>query len=99
MMAGGVAGSFAWAVVYPIDMIKSRIQSLPLHTRSSERSLWHVANKVVQAGGWSALYRGLGITLVRAFSVNGIIFPIYEVTLMMLTDADVLGRHVTPEMI
>jgi solute carrier family 25 carnitine/acylcarnitine transporter 20/29 len=98
-MAGGVAGSFAWAVVYPVDLIKSRIQSLPLHTPSSERSLWYVTKKVVQTGSWSALYRGLGITLVRAFSVNGIIFPIYEVTLAMLTNADVLGRHVTPEMV
>lgn len=99
ILAGGVAGSFAWAVVYPVDLIKSWIQSLSLHTPSSERSLWYVTKKVVQTGSWSALYRGLGITLVRAFSVNGIIFPIYEVTLTMLTNADVLGGHVTPEMV
>mmetsp|Transcript_33041 Transcript_33041/g.69542 ORF Transcript_33041/g.69542 Transcript_33041/m.69542 type:complete len:347 (+) Transcript_33041:105-1145(+) len=83
--AGGLAGSLSWAIVYPMDLIKSRIQALPLDCRKSERSIIHVAREVVQRGhGWRALYRGFGITIMRAFPVNGIIFPTYEFTLSAL---------------
>lgn len=85
IIAGGVAGSLSWAVVYPIDLVKSRIQALPLSTTTkSERSIWNVAKAVVQQQGWRSLYRGMGITVFRAFPVNGIIFPTYELTSSML---------------
>jgi hypothetical protein len=79
-LAGGIAGSLAWAVVYPMDVIKSRIQTMPLEKPSSIR---HVAH-TLYASGWRSLYRGVGITVLRAFPVNGIIFPVYEFSLEQL---------------
>lgn len=84
IMAGGVAGSLSWAVVYPVDLVKSRIQALPLTATSAERAFLNIAERVVKQQGWASLYRGLGITVLRAFPVNGIIFPTYEVTSAML---------------
>jgi len=85
--SGGIAGSLAWAVVYPVDLVKSRIQALPLDVSSrAERSMFTVGQKVVRDHGWRALYRGLGITIMRAFPVNGIIFPVYEITLNALRE-------------
>ena len=88
IFAGGIAGFYSWGVVYPIDYIKSRIQAIPLSTttisRTESLSIWNVAKKTIQQQGWKALYRGLGITVLRAFPVNGIIFPTYELTLSML---------------
>jgi len=75
IVAGGTAGSLSWAAVYPIDLIKSRIQVLPLTAQTSERSMWNVARVVWQQGGWRSLYRGIGITVLRAFPVNAVIFP------------------------
>lgn len=81
IVAGGTAGSLSWAVIYPIDLLKSKIQVLPLTVPSSERSLWNVARGVWRQGGWRSLYHGIGITVLRAFPVNAIIFPTYELTL------------------
>lgn len=87
ILAGGTAGSLSWAVVYPIDLIKSRIQVLPLDTPKLERSMWNIARGIYRQGGWRSLYRGLGITVLRAFPVNAIIFPTYELTLAFLKNS------------
>lgn len=86
ILAGGIAGSFSWAVIYPMDLIKSRIQALSLTTTSKTKlCIWNVAKNTIQQHGWKSLYQGLGITVLRAFPVNGIIFPTYELTLSMLS--------------
>ena len=45
-----------------------------------------VRSDVVRQHRWRALYRGFGIMMMRAFLVNGIILPTYEMT------SEVLGR-------
>ncbi|KAL7539974.1 hypothetical protein ACHAXR_010824 [Thalassiosira sp. AJA248-18] len=82
--AGGFAGSLSWAAVYPMDLIKSRIQALPLECSKRKCSIAYVTREVVSLHGWRALYRGFGITVFRAFPVNAIIFPMYELTLKAL---------------
>jgi solute carrier family 25 carnitine/acylcarnitine transporter 20/29 len=84
--AGGLSGTLSWAIVYPLDLIKTRIQSLPHDCRACERGMVRVGSDVVRRHGWRALYRGFGITMMRAFPVNGIIFPTYEMT------SEALGR-------
>ncbi|KAL7553723.1 hypothetical protein ACHAWF_017193 [Thalassiosira exigua] len=39
ILAGGISGSLSWAIVYPVDLVKSRVQILPLTTSRSERSM------------------------------------------------------------
>jgi len=83
--AGGCAGSLTWGMVYPIDVIKTRIQTAPLTTPSSELSIIHVGRQIIAQHGWRYLFRGLSITLVRAFPVNGTIFPVYEFTIHQMS--------------
>jgi hypothetical protein len=59
-------------------------QTAPLHTPRSQLTMWHVGRKLIQQYGITYLFRGLGITLIRAFPVNGTIFPIYELTLQQV---------------
>lgn len=101
ILAGGTAGSLSWATVYPTDLIKSRIQNLPLDATRAERSMLNVARRVVQENGIRSLYRGLGITVLRAFPVNGIIFCVYELSLTKLLGSHTFAScdHMTPEMI
>lgn len=82
--AGGIAGSLSWAIVYPIDVVKSRIQALPYATRRHEQSILNVSRQVVLQHGVGGLFRGFGIAVFRACPVNAIIFPTYEVTLKIL---------------
>lgn len=84
-LAGGLSGSLTWGVIYPIDVIKSVIQTGPMDTPLAERRIWNIGSRLVAKHGWRYMFRGLGITLIRAFPVNGIIFPVYEFTLMHLS--------------
>jgi len=79
--AGGLSGCFTWAIVYPVDVIKTRIQTSPL---DSPVSFLNTGRQIVAKHGYSVLFRGLGITLIRAFPVNATIFPVYEFTLTQL---------------
>lgn len=83
-LAGGFSGALSWTVIYPLDVIKTRIQTLPIDTPIEKRRLLYVGRHIVSQHGWKYLFRGLGVTLLRAFPVNGIIFPVYEFSLIQL---------------
>jgi hypothetical protein len=81
-LAGGTTGAVTWAMVYPVDVIKTKIQTTPLDAPLDTRRVLTVARDIVRQHGWRQLFRGLNVTVFRAFPVNGIIFPVYEWTLM-----------------
>lgn len=83
-LAGGLTGALTWAIVYPFDVIKTQIQTSPLNTPRNERTIAVVTSKIVKEQGWKHLFRGLSVTCLRAFPVNGIIFPVYEYTLLLV---------------
>ena len=62
-----------------------QIQTAPLDTPVEKRRMITIAGKIIQQHGWRHLFRGLSITIMRAFPVNGIIFPVYEYVLMCVT--------------
>ena len=72
-IAGGLSGCFTWAMVYPIDVIKTRIQTGPIDVgRAHEtRQILSVGSRIYKDVGIRGMFRGLGITLFRAFPVNG----------------------------
>ena len=65
LLSGGIAGIFSWLFTYPIDVIKTRIQSGEAFTYRHAYSQGY-------------LFRGLGVCLFRSFLVNSIGFYIYE---------------------
>jgi solute carrier family 25 carnitine/acylcarnitine transporter 20/29 len=83
-LAGGLTGALTWAMIYPFDVIKTHIQTMPLDTPLQERRIVTVTRRLVERSGWQHLFRGLTVTCLRAFPVNGIIFPVYEYALMHL---------------
>ena len=62
---GGLAGVGSWLITYPIDTLKTRLQS------NSNCTLW-------SAYGQGHLFRGMTICLVRAFIVNACSFVVYD---------------------
>lgn len=64
-LAGGVAGLNSWFFTYPLDTLKSRRQLYP------NKSI----TELIAIG---TLYKGLGITLIRGFIVNGASFYFYS---------------------
>jgi len=87
LFCGGIAGIVTWGSVFPLDMIKTRLQAQMMHDHSlagpSEgRSLlrptrqtlntFQIAREVYRAEGIQTFYRGLGVCSIRAFVVNAV---------------------------
>ncbi|KAG2221352.1 hypothetical protein INT45_012398 [Circinella minor] len=71
LFAGGMAGVAMWSIAIPPDVIKSRIQSAPAGTYSG---MVDCLQKTIKADGASALFRGLGPAMLRAFPANAATF-------------------------
>jgi len=73
---GGCGGIGMWLTAMPIDNVKSRYQTAPPGT-----TLGNVLGQVkteMKTGGLKVIYRGLGVTLMRAFPANAACFTGYE---------------------
>lgn len=90
LLCGGLAGIVTWASVFPLDVIKTRVQTQvledtaegsPLLTgRQSDRRLGalDVAREAYREGGMKVFFRGLTVCSVRAFIVNAVQWAVYE---------------------
>lgn len=76
LLAGGTAGAISWLVIYPLDVIKSRLQASMQYA-----SVKHCVRDMVQQEGLGALMRGCGPTLMRAFPTNAATFAVVTWTL------------------
>lgn len=84
LMSGGIAGVITWASIYPLDVIKTRLQaqdsgaahghesSALLESSARRKGAMQIAREVFRTEGVRALYQGLGICSVRAFIVNAV---------------------------
>ncbi|KAJ2349392.1 mitochondrial ornithine carrier protein, partial [Coemansia sp. RSA 2618] len=83
ILAGGCAGIGYNITSYPIDVVKSFIQTDDVRAASPQAGkqrtgIVSTIKTVYSRGGIPAFYRGLGITLVRAFPANAAMFMTYE---------------------
>lgn len=80
LVSGAVAGFVFNLSIYPIDTIKSNIQTYDM-TSGSKKKLNFVSafnHLTGRPGGLLNLYNGLGITLLRSIPANAVIFYTYE---------------------
>ncbi|XP_026491474.1 mitochondrial ornithine transporter 1 isoform X1 [Vanessa tameamea] len=73
MIAGAVGGLLLWTIIFPSDVIKSRIQI----SNKSQKFLT-VGLDIIQKEGVLALYNGLKPTLVRTIPATAVLFVVYE---------------------
>lgn len=92
LLCGGIAGVVTWGSVFPLDMVKTRLQAQTIHhspigTAAEGQSLlqpqrrtmstMQIAQEIYRAEGVAAFYRGLGICSIRAFIVNAVQVGLY----------------------
>ncbi|KAI8084406.1 mitochondrial carrier domain-containing protein [Gilbertella persicaria] len=90
--SGMHGNSFSWASIYPIDVVKSRLQmqhqTQGEHTRLLvDRPYTSIKDCVVRSyrtEGVRVFFRGLWPTLLRGFPVNAVTFYVYEITMDLL---------------
>jgi solute carrier family 25 carnitine/acylcarnitine transporter 20/29 len=69
--------------VYPLDVIKSRIQAAP--KRDGHHNWIHYGQAIYREGGLAAMFRGIKPTLARAFVMDAVTFVGYTNVLRWLT--------------
>ena len=79
LVAGGLAGSTAWTVVYPFDVLKSRMQSVAGGGGGGGGGggiggALRMLRAILREGGLPLLYRGWSAAVLRAFPANGALF-------------------------
>ena len=65
MVAGGAAGVAMWIPVFPIDTVKSRLQSA-----EGKPTVSGVVKGLYRSGGFKAFFPGIGPALARAVPAN-----------------------------
>lgn len=76
MTAGGFAGVAMWVLVFPVDTVKSRLQS------SNEKvGIGRVFKDVYRSGGIKAFFPGLAPAMARSFPANAATFLGYELAM------------------
>lgn len=75
-LAGSMAGSTAQTIIYPLEVLKTR---MCLRKTGQFRSIWHCANTIHQQHGLIAFYRGYFVNLLGIFPYAGIELGLYEV--------------------
>ncbi|CAK9819719.1 Mitochondrial ornithine transporter 1 [Anthophora plagiata] len=81
MVAGAVGGTVLWLVIFPADVVKSRIQVKNLRTPALA-----VMKNIVKNEGISSLYNGLKPTLIRTVPATATLFVTYEYTKKLMLD-------------
>ncbi|GAA5931251.1 hypothetical protein JCM3775_004975 [Rhodotorula graminis] len=75
---GSIAGVSSWAAIYPVDLVKAKVQRNALADVPPERP-WSIFRRL-SAGGVPKLYRGLGVSATRSIFTHGIMWTILEKT-------------------
>lgn len=93
LLCGGLAGIVTWASVFPLDVIKTRVQtqtfdSVPESARllgqgdrpalPKRQGAIEVARQAYREEGARVFFRGLTVCSVRAFIVNAVQWAVYE---------------------
>jgi len=76
MLCAAVAGVTCWSVIFPLDVVRNRMYSLAGKPHMPTASSLFV--DIVKNEGWRSLYRGYGVTLLRAGPVAAAVLPVYD---------------------
>jgi solute carrier family 25 (mitochondrial carnitine/acylcarnitine transporter), member 20/29 len=82
--AGGCGGVAFWVVMYPVDVVKSKLQTQHVGPNQEYSGMMDCARKVLARDGWAGLYRGVGPCLLRSFPANAAAFVAYEAAMRMM---------------
>ncbi|PNS20567.1 Solute carrier family 25 member 45 [Sphaceloma murrayae] len=100
LLCGGVAGLVTWTSIFPLDVIKTRVQtqglsSHPVSPVTEATSMLRrpqvrltaiqMARRAYTDEGVSVFFRGLGVCSARAFIVNAVQWAVYEWMMKLLT--------------
>ncbi|KAI7889260.1 ribonuclease H-like domain-containing protein [Mucor mucedo] len=81
-LAGGICGIMCWLVVFPLDLVKTLIQKEILQPNPTYKNAQACVKDIYTRNGVAGFYRGITVTLIRAFPIHSLNFLVYEQTLI-----------------
>ena len=92
LAAGGIAGCLSWLSCYPVDVVKSVIQTETavaagvggVGSVGSGLGMWDVTKRLYVEGGVGRFFRGVSPCLLRSVPVNAVTFVVYEHSQLLL---------------
>ncbi|KAI7865334.1 mitochondrial carrier domain-containing protein [Spinellus fusiger] len=83
---GASAGYAMWLTVYPMDIIKSKLQTDGFDKENQKyRSALDCARKIMAVEGLGGFFRGIGVCLLRAAPTNAATFMGFELAMRMFS--------------
>lgn len=80
LLGGAAAGVAYWTAFYPADTVGSQMRANPDY---ASKKFMDIFMEIYKREGVSGLYRGWGITAMRAAPAHALIFAMYEQTMGM----------------
>jgi hypothetical protein len=83
MLCAASAGMTSWALIFPFDVIKSKLYARTLTKQTSPTAFDGIAlaRQLVREQGIRSLYRGVGLTVARGGPVAAVVLPVYDYVL------------------
>ncbi|KAG9488744.1 hypothetical protein GDO78_004984 [Eleutherodactylus coqui] len=78
MTAGAVAGILEHTVMYPVDSVKTRMQSLQPDPNAQYRGVMEALRRMIRTEGLLTPLRGINVTMLGAGPAHALYFACYE---------------------
>ncbi|KAI5121669.1 hypothetical protein M0805_002745 [Coniferiporia weirii] len=84
---GSLSGVTSWAIIYPLDVVKTKVQTRAL-AGEKKRGIWETFHRLVRGpdptnprslhDGITRIYRGLGISALRSITTHGLLWTFFD---------------------
>ncbi|KAI9057897.1 mitochondrial carrier [Trametes sanguinea] len=88
-LCGSLAGVSSWALIYPLDVVKTKVQQRAL-AGEKRRSVLETFHRLIRGPdpnapkpifvGLARLYRGLGVSALRSVTTHGLLWTLFDLT-------------------
>jgi len=88
-VCGSLAGVSSWALIYPLDVVKTKMQQRALagHPSRTVRETFRrlirgpdPTNPRTMLAGLTRIYRGLGVSALRSVTTHGLLWTFFDIT-------------------
>lgn len=94
MVAGGAAGIMEHCVMYPVDIVKTRMQSLrPTTNAIYNGGIFNAIKSMVRSEGMLAPFRGMSVVATGAGPAHALYFSSYEFSKKVLNSKEMVHAH------
>lgn len=88
-VCGSFAGVTSWALIYPMDVVKTKVQQRAL-AGERYRGVFETLHRLIRGpdpdnpkplvAGISRIYRGLGVSALRSITTHGLLWTFFDLT-------------------